>query len=35
MRTVEIHRAKVLSKMEVGSPGALIRLLLSSEHPET
>ncbi|WP_366653666.1 AroM family protein [Fodinicurvata sp. EGI_FJ10296] len=33
-RTVEIHRAKVLSKMEVVSSTALIRLLLSSEHPE-
>jgi len=31
---VEIHRAKVLAKMEVVSSTALIRLLLSSEHPE-
>jgi protein AroM len=33
-KTVEIHRSKVMGKMEVASLGALIRLVLSSEHPE-
>jgi protein AroM len=33
-KTVEIHRSKVMSKMEVSSTGALIRLVVSAEHPE-
>jgi DNA-binding NarL/FixJ family response regulator len=33
-KTVEIHRSKVMSKMEVASTGALIRLVVSAEHPE-
>jgi protein AroM len=32
-KTVEIHRSKVMSKMEVASSGALIRLVVSAEHP--
>ncbi|HEU6442224.1 MAG TPA: AroM family protein, partial [Microvirga sp.] len=32
-KTVEIHRSKVMSKMEVSSTGALIRLIVSAEHP--
>ncbi|MGO4571248.1 AroM family protein [Microvirga sp. 2TAF3] len=32
-KTVEIHRSKVMSKMEVTSTGALIRLVVSAEHP--
>lgn len=31
-KTVEIHRSKVMSKMEVSSTGALIRLIVSAEH---
>lgn len=32
-KTVEIHRSKVMSKMEVASTSALIRLVVSAEHP--
>jgi DNA-binding NarL/FixJ family response regulator len=32
-KTVEIHRSKVMSKMEVTSTSALIRLIVSAEHP--
>jgi DNA-binding NarL/FixJ family response regulator len=32
-KTVEIHRSKVMSKMEVASTSALIRLIVSAEHP--
>ena len=32
-KTVEIHRSKVMSKMEVASLGGLIRLVMSAEHP--
>ena len=33
-KTVEIHRSKVMAKMEVASLGALIRLVVSAEHPD-
>lgn len=32
-KTVEIHRSKVMNKLEVPSTAALIRLVLSSGHP--
>lgn len=32
-KTVEIHRSKVMGKMEVTSLGGLIRLVMSAEHP--
>jgi DNA-binding CsgD family transcriptional regulator len=32
-KTVEIHRSKVMSKMEVASTSTLIRLVVSAEHP--
>ena len=32
-KTVEIHRANVMSKMEVTSSGALIRMVVSAGHP--
>lgn len=34
-RTVEIHRAKVMEKMGASSVGALIRLVLASQHADT
>jgi len=33
-RTVEIHRGRVMDKMEASSVGALIRMVLASQHPE-
>lgn len=33
-KTVEIHRSKVMGKMEVASLGALIRLVMAAEHGE-
>ncbi|RIK88819.1 MAG: hypothetical protein DCC69_00705 [Hyphomicrobiales bacterium] len=32
-KTVEIHRSNVMSKMEVTSSGALIRMVVSAGHP--
>ena len=32
-RTVEIHRARMMTKMGAVSVGALIRLVLASQHP--
>lgn len=34
-RTVEIHRAKMMEKMGASSVGALIRLVLASQHADT
>lgn len=33
-RTVEIHRGRVMEKMEVSSVGALIRLVLAAQHSD-
>lgn len=33
-KTVEIHRSKVMSKMEVNSTSELIRLVVSARHPD-
>jgi FixJ family two-component response regulator len=33
-RTVEIHRAKRMDKMGASSVGALIRLVLASQHAD-
>ncbi|UIY31246.1 LuxR C-terminal-related transcriptional regulator [Neorhizobium galegae] len=32
-KTVEIHRSNVMSKMEVTSSNALIRMVISAGHP--